>query len=137
MCGISCPFKVLPDGKNQFRTGLPFQESPVFRSAYSETTIHRIVFSETLDLQASPFIIRTVLPFQESLVFRSAYSETTIHRIVISETLDLQASPFIIPLRVPSKWGGDAARGIFVVKGGFLWGECGAPWGDGCGDDGA
>ena len=33
------------------RTVLPLRESPVFRSAYFPKTVHRTVFSKTLDLQ--------------------------------------------------------------------------------------
>ena len=36
---------------DMLRTGLPLQESPVFRSAYFPETVHRTVSSKTLDLQ--------------------------------------------------------------------------------------
>ena len=50
-----------------FRTVLPFQESPVFRSAYSTQTVHRTFCSETLDLQAAPSMRGRHLPQRGSL----------------------------------------------------------------------
>ena len=36
------------------RAVLPFQESPVFRSAYLQETVHWTIYCKTLDLQGLP-----------------------------------------------------------------------------------
>ena len=65
---------------DMLRTGLPLQESPVFRSAYFPETVHWTVSFKTLVLQGfappkdATFPLRTEPAFQAAPVFRMAYS---------------------------------------------------------------
>ena len=74
------------------RTGMFFQNIPVFRSAYFPQRVHSTLCSKTLDLQvrsAHPPMPHG-MPLRGIPVFRMAFSVSTAHCAVETETLMLQ-----------------------------------------------
>ena len=63
-CRGIIPLPGLGRAQHTLRTEMDFQSIPVFRSVYSTKTVHRTVFSETLDLQgfAPPSVPRRSAP---------------------------------------------------------------------------